>query len=792
MALANKTFRIFVSSTFSDLKEERNALQKRVFPELRKLCMQHGFRFQAVDLRWGVSQEATENHKTMRICLREIERCQSITPRPNFIVLLGDRYGWEPVPEEIPYSEFIQIKKVIEGNLQEFPNNSVEFLETYYKEDKNAVPSVYVLQPVSSKKGAEEENQGILLEILRKAVERLDISHDEKLKYFASATHQEIEIGAMRVQDADEHVFGFLRSIGNLDDLKGDLKKDQFKEQAASFVDISDEEFNESAHDKLRSTKKDLEDKLGKSNIFFYDVRWENESISTGHLDKLCEDVLNSLSKVIKKEAERAEEIDELEKEIDAHTAFGVDRARFFIGRVKILNDIEEYAKSPNNQPLVIYGESGSGKSALMAEVVEELQSEYMDFGYITRFIGATPASSDIRSLIENICQQVSRNYGGNEEDIPSDYNDLSKELPRRLALATSEKPLVIFLDALDQLSETNNAKNLNWLPKELPENVKLIVSTISILPDGSQEECYKVLKEKLPEESLMELTPMLTEEGEQLLDVWLEREAHRTLQQEQRQEVLRRFKQNRKPLYLKLAYEEARMWKSYTSEKEIKLSPEIPGIINDLFKRLSLDKNHGETMVSRSLGYIAAGKNGLSEDELIDVLSEDEEFFKDFLKRAFHKPPEDRLPVIVWSRLYFDLEPYIIERSADHTSLMTFYHPTTFGNQVKEKYLSEETKTRRHKQLAEYFEAQDLFKNKKDQKNPNLRKLSELPYQQTYGKRWEQLFETLTDFVFLEAKSKYISLTKRRRDNKTINIYGGLYELLKDFSCALEKFPKK
>jgi hypothetical protein len=46
MAQASRTFRIFVSSTFSDLKEERNALQKKVFPKLRKLCMQHACRFQ--------------------------------------------------------------------------------------------------------------------------------------------------------------------------------------------------------------------------------------------------------------------------------------------------------------------------------------------------------------------------------------------------------------------------------------------------------------------------------------------------------------------------------------------------------------------------------------------------------------------------------------------------------------------------------------------------------------------------------------------------------------------------
>ena len=58
MAQQARTFRVFVSSTFSDLREERNALQRDVFPALRKLCMQHGYRFQAIDLRWGVREES--------------------------------------------------------------------------------------------------------------------------------------------------------------------------------------------------------------------------------------------------------------------------------------------------------------------------------------------------------------------------------------------------------------------------------------------------------------------------------------------------------------------------------------------------------------------------------------------------------------------------------------------------------------------------------------------------------------------------------------------------------------
>lgn len=54
MAQSSKTFRIFVSSTFDDLKVEDNALEQQVFPTLRELCMQHGCRLQAIDLRKDV------------------------------------------------------------------------------------------------------------------------------------------------------------------------------------------------------------------------------------------------------------------------------------------------------------------------------------------------------------------------------------------------------------------------------------------------------------------------------------------------------------------------------------------------------------------------------------------------------------------------------------------------------------------------------------------------------------------------------------------------------------------
>jgi hypothetical protein len=71
-----RTIRLFVSSTFADMKAERDALQRDVFPRLKQLCLAYGFRFPAIDLRWGEPEEAGKDNRTMRICLRKLKRCQ--------------------------------------------------------------------------------------------------------------------------------------------------------------------------------------------------------------------------------------------------------------------------------------------------------------------------------------------------------------------------------------------------------------------------------------------------------------------------------------------------------------------------------------------------------------------------------------------------------------------------------------------------------------------------------------------------------------------------------------------
>ncbi len=750
MARHGRTFRVFVSSTFSDLKMERNALQEEVFPKLRALCESHGCRFQAIDLRWGVSEEAALDQQTMEICLGEIERCRRTSPRPNFIVLIGDRYGWRPLPTRIPAREFEQIEQ------RAVEEDDRRLLANWYWRDDNAVPPDYFLQPRPPGLADPELWSAVehrLHAILNRATDAMSLTADDRLKYVASATEMEIVHGAIRVPDAAEHVFCFVR------DLRGIAVSDGVEE----YVDLdADGNRDVIAGQRQAWLKTTLRERFPRTT-YIYEAEWTGSAVSDAHLAQLCSDVYRNLSAIIEEEIARLEKVDAAEVERAAHERFCAERTEVFAGRIRSRETIGQYIHDASRHPLVVWGAAGSGKSALMARAIRDTAGAAGSTHLVMRFIGTTPGSPNSRFLLQTLCEEIYRrcNYEGQkrrriggvpeerreevaaEYDIPTDPQQLAVRLGEFLAKVPEGERLVLFIDALDQLSTLDNGHMLEWLPTELPDRVRLIVST-------AIGNCLSILHRKLPAASFLPLETMSVAEGAEALDVLLNN-AGRTLQPDQRAHVLDRFRHSGLPLYLKLAFEEARRWPSHVPHAD--LDVDIPGVLRNLFRRLSSESHHGAALVSHALGYIAAAKNGISEDELLDLLSDDEEIMADFRRRSPRSPGITRLPVVVWSRLSFDLEAYLTARDIDGATLLSFYH-RQFGFVVQEDYLAGSTEGQRHRSLARYFGGQPLYLDR-DGGQPNRRKLSELPYHQTRGGLDEQLEQTLTDLRFIQAKGE-------------------------------------
>lgn len=85
--IKSRVVRLFVSSTFLDLEQERRDLMNLVIPEINKLIMDINFVIQEVDLRWGITKDEAASNKVILRCLEEVSRCD------YFLCVIGNRYG---------------------------------------------------------------------------------------------------------------------------------------------------------------------------------------------------------------------------------------------------------------------------------------------------------------------------------------------------------------------------------------------------------------------------------------------------------------------------------------------------------------------------------------------------------------------------------------------------------------------------------------------------------------------------------------------------------------------------
>jgi tetratricopeptide (TPR) repeat protein len=748
MPQATKIFRVFVSSTFSDMREERKILQTRVFPRLETYCRQNGAKFQAVDLRWGVNEESQFNQKTMDICLNEISRCQRISPKPNFIMLLGDRYGWQPVPYRIPEAEMEQIRTVTDK-----PGETL--LSTWYRLDENAVPPEYVLQRRSGENTDYATWQKIeeeLRDTLRSAVNKLSFSDIDRIKYFASATHQEIISGALN-PPADlkfnprEHVFAYVRQVEN-------------KPEEGSTVDLSVwQDSDENSKTQLPALKQNLKDTLG-ANYHDYAATWEGNKLAPSDADAFADMIYGHLHGIIKTQMDETTSTNAVALEVKNHRTVQEGLTRYFHGRTDVLETIEKHLSDATaHTVLALIGESGSGKSSVMAQAIKEAESKESKKGFIFyRFLGTSSWSTNAFTLLQLLCTEIAGRFGRElksfveKEDTLEEFEGIKEVFLKCLGLATEEQPITLFLDALDQLSDTHDAKNLAWLPRYLPSHIKIVASS---LPE---------LEEKLADTTLVRLPRLPETEAKQILAKWLSA-IKRKLTKEQEIEVLKKFAKTGLPIYLKLAYERARHWHSYTEPKTLPI--DVSGALDVWFHDLETEHGHEELFVKTVFQYLLSGKyGGLTEEELLEILAFDKEYWEQFLASC-HPDHRDevknakplKLPIVVWSRLYLDLEPYLTERDADGETIICFYH-RKFNEYVAAKYLKDTT--RAHKKLSEYYEFRPLYLDVPTRKQPNMRKVAELPWHLSQIKNWGGLSRVLSEPSFHNAAWHHNSLDVR------------------------------
>jgi hypothetical protein len=457
----HKSIRIFVSSTFKDMLEERNMLMTHTWPELRRFCRKRQVEIVEVDLRWGISEEQSSRKETLKLCLDEIRAC-----RPYFIGLLGERYGWIPGNESFT-----------EDLLEEEP---------------------------------------WLKDIQNKSVTELEILH-----------------GVLNNPDMADRSFFYFRDPKYIETVAEDKRLDFLSEGPVS-------------NEKQAILKKVIRDTCAKKNIPLVEDYPDPRSLAQMVLDHLKGAIENQIPK---------ESIpDPLTREAHDHEAYAEIRRRTYIGRQDYFDVLDRHCMS-DGKPLLLVGDSGSGKSALMANWVEHWREGHPDDFIFQHYIGGTTDSADHWKLMRRLVSEIKR-WTGDDEEIPKTNDDLFRDYAvwlakTRIRAEREGVRFILLLDALNQLEDKDHAHTLGWLPEE-PFKTKSLRLIVSTLPGATLEALEKRL---LP---TLRIEPLTPEECGRMIADYLKRFG-KSLERS-RVERISNTKAATNPLYLKILLDELKV----------------------------------------------------------------------------------------------------------------------------------------------------------------------------------------------------------------------------------------
>ncbi|XP_040443718.1 NACHT and WD repeat domain-containing protein 2 isoform X1 [Falco naumanni] len=727
---SGRSVRVFISANPEDTIAERSTLREHVYPKLREFCREnYGLEFQVIDLYWGVEADEWDSPELQKTRMKLLEDCLKSSAGPCFVGLLGEKYGNIRIPGEVESAEFEMIlDAAVEAKLE------TRILEEWYCRDENAVPPAYYLRPKSemlknyqntmeSSSNSVNENkwQDIseeIKKIFKTAVKLLyekgKMKHSQAKRYLSSAIEDELDFALGKQTPAFlKKCVCYIRKIANIERFVKIPEMGKYMDvvhTAGKF--LRDPE----AHEKLIKLRDEfIPTIVASSNLRVYtsvthcDMKLGySQEVENHYIEGLgkqfYEDMIDIIQATVQQNFDT--ETDLLYDEVLQHSSLCKTYSAFYEYRCEALNIVHKYvlpSKIGHINPLIIYGGPCTGKTLLLAEVAKKayswLQEEMgpdSDPVVVIRFLGSTETSTDLKNILQSICEQLAVNYRCLVQSYPKKIHDLRDLFINLLNESSFHRPLVIIFDALEQLTDSDDGRKLWWLPIHLPRSVRIILST---LPNkhGILQKLRCLIHE---ENNYIELTARDRKMCSQVLKHQLLR-VKRKVTSGQQIYVNEAFSKCTLPMFVNLTFREVRNWRSHKDVDESSLCVTVHESIEQLF--WSLENKCGSRLLSRALGYITMSKSGLSEMELEDILALDNSVMYELSESVRESNPL-RIPYIYIARLKEGLQGYLIERQVKNVTLLLWANRHLQLIAQKLYLQNEEDLHEMHTVMAEYF----------------------------------------------------------------------------------------
>lgn len=706
--MLNKTFRLFISSTFSDFILERNILNDEIFPIVDDYCQQRGYNFQLIDLRWGVNNESALNQNTIAICLDEVKRCRTLSPKPNFLVMAGERYGWIPLPAKISKNDFYEIMSVA-------TSEEKKIITEWYILDENEIGGEFYLKTRSGKYVDDElwfQTESDVYNALKNCVvNKLNMSEEKVRLITSSATEQEIFEGLLDYKGISNNTIAVFRTNYPERD-KNQEKIENLKRRIIQKMNedgceenILNLEWNSSYRDAFKQT--------------IVEILLKNISLE---IDRLSKEIASK---------NNGEEIDQI-----------IESTGFILDRPIEKEKIEKYLTGDSNKPLFLYGDSGSGKTTLLAQFIKNDKRKFFH-----AFYGWGENHYTLLSSIEDIIGEIKEYYEIAKEFNVNEFNITESFFSALYAIPNTETAVIV-LDGFDMFHDLEEIKE-KVIPSNLPSNIKLIISSadkkiIEKYSDGSAQKIdLDWFDKKMSKENF---------------DLLLMQKNRCIAPKSQVDLVMKAINDGTTPLQLKLMTEECSGWHSQDVLTE--LSNSVETIANKHIANMYLKYGHNKELVLHALALIAASPYGITEEELQVLLLKFEAVRNYFSSEDRYNHQMDKLPFVVWSRLFYDLKGCLTLSRVKGFIVVKFAHQVfykVFLDLYKDYYMNA------MELLISFYRGQNNYLN--GSKMPNVRRSLSLAILLKRSGKVGELIDLLCDLSYVDAVVKIGDVNKIASD---------------------------
>ena len=503
-------------------------------------------------------------------------------------------------------------------------------------------------------------------------------------------------------------------------------------------------------------------------------IEIDRSSSETNHIAKeLLKVLLPPLERLKRVQTERKDNEDDLELEIAHQMKFASDRDAKFVGRSELLELITWQIKSDEGRNIFLFsGRSGSGKSSLLAKLAVTLCAKFK-YVPLIRFCGTTKMTSQKDHLLKSFVRQLEAIF--KMTLLNKDQLTTVEQFDMAISLASEQTAtkLIFVIDSIDQM-DANSCANINWLPKTMPANTFLLLSTVSDESTTFQQLDSSIRHYYNDRIIVTEIQPLNHNELDQMTESYLRR-FNRTLQPEQRATLTALLfdESKEKPtvfrsqLILSLA-------KNLTSYQRFPtVEPTVNGTLTVIYQNLCA--NHGTMLTNNVLGLISIPRHGFTEPAILDILSGHEALLDDVFQ--YHKPRVRRLPELILKRLLHEIEESICRPTINGHRVIRYFH------RQFHKFFKQFRTEEQYRLATKYFNGSlaKLHPEREIHKNEGLDALavSELPFLLLKTSIYDQNY-------LEELKSKLMDISHIQHRIR----YGQLQEYLDDCEATLKLRP--